>query len=91
MPTNREPKFVEAWGRRRVLGLPVRIVFAESWHRVHLGILCAGGICFWAGTLGGVGWLARVGIGLFMFPLACWAVALACFAIASVRASRPRS
>ena len=58
---NRFNTFMDAWMDHRVWGLPLRMIFLCSWHRVHIAIITVGLACIGAGVMFDVAWLRVAG------------------------------
>lgn len=48
---NRFNTFMDAWMRHRVWGLPLRMIFLCSWHRVHFAVIAVGAALLGIGAL----------------------------------------
>jgi hypothetical protein len=93
MPANRFHTFMDAWVLHRVWGLPLRMIFLCSWHRVHFAAIALGVAVVAAGKLTGVPWLGFVGVCvaapsvvcLLLFPV----LAILFLALEKLLAERP--
>jgi hypothetical protein len=64
--------FMDAWVQRPIAGLPLRMIFFESWHRVHLCFFSAGIAASFLGRWIGVKWLVAAGFSLALLSASCF-------------------
>jgi hypothetical protein len=90
---NRFNTFMDAWTLHRVWGLPLRMIFLCSWHRVHFAFIAVGGGLIGVGALIHKPLVAFVGASIAAPSMLCLALlpvlAVLCVGLEKLFADRP--